>query len=513
MDFMKKVVLVLGLLLFLGFGSGMAQPQAGSFKREFRGVWIASVVNIDWPSQPGLGAEAQQRELIQLLDIHQKAGINVVFFQVRPSADALYTKSREPWSRFLSGQEGKAPQPLYDPLSFAIDEAHRRGMELHAWINPYRATFDLNPDHISAGHISKKHPEWLFNYGGKKLFNPGIPEVRAYIYEVVMDLVRQYDIDGIHLDDYFYPYPDGKPIPDWATFRKYGSGFDSIEDWRRDNVNRLIETLNVGIHSEKAYVKFGVSPFGIWENKAQHPLGSESSGFSGYRQLYADARKWAEEGWVDYLIPQVYFPFGYSAAAFENLVDWWGAHAYGRHMYIGHAVYRATERRNGWENPEQLPRQVSYIRQNPHIQGSVYFSSKSLVQNLGNFRSALENRFYKDKSLPPTMPWLDAEAPSPPRGLTLRPGRSRSVVLHWQQAPMQQTEEHVYGYAIYRFESGEEIDLENASNLLFYFYDGIQTTYTDDTVESGKSYTYVVTALDRLKNESLGSNASTILIH
>lgn len=511
-QYMRRIWRVLGIIVLWGYGLAMAQPTERSFKRELRGVWVATVVNIDWPSQPGIGAQAQQDELIRILDKHKRTGINVVFFQVRPAADALYAKSREPWSRFLSGEEGKPPYPSYDPLAFAIEEAHRRGMELHAWINPYRATFDLNPDHISPNHISKQHPQWFFTYGGKKLFNPGIPEVRKYIYQVVMDLVRNYDLDGIHLDDYFYPYPDGKPLPDQATYRTYGKGFSSIEDWRRDNVNQLIKALGEGIHAEKSYVKFGVSPFGIWENRAQHPQGSETSGFSGYRQLYADAKKWAEAGWVDYLIPQIYFPFGYPAAPFETLVDWWGDHAYGRHMYIGHAAYRINERRNGWEKPNQLPDQVQYIRGNPHVQGSVFFSSKSLMNNLGGFSTLLETQFYRDKSLPPTMPWLDAEPPAPPRGLTQRQSPEGKVILHWQQ-PVQQTQtDHVYGYVVYRFEKDEPIDMEDPGNLLFYTYDGIHTTYTDRDVEAGMEYTYIITALDRLKNESTGSNAVSVTI-
>jgi uncharacterized lipoprotein YddW (UPF0748 family) len=490
----------------------LAQNEALPPKREFRGVWIATVVNIDWPSKAGLPTHEQKNELIRILDTHQRAGINAIVFQVRPSADAFYAKSREPWSRFLTGVPGKAPSPEYDPLEFAITEAHSRGMELHAWFNPYRATFDLVNANVSNDHITKQKPEWFFTYSGKQLFNPGLPEVRDYITTVIMDVVNNYDVDGIHFDDYFYPYPDKNPLPDLQTFRKYGSGFSNIEDWRRENVNLLIEKISQKINTVKPHVKFGISPFGIWENKSQHPLGSETSGFSGYRQLYADARLWVEKGWVDYINPQIYFPFNYRAAAFEKLLDWWGDNSFGKHLYIGQAAYRATESGQGWREKDQLSRQVHYLRNNDRVQGSVFFSSKSLTTNMGGFRDALQYDLYRYKALPPTMSWLDKVPPLAPRGLTARTIKGLGVTLHWQGPKAASDGEKAYGYVIYRFEEGEDVNIENPKNILEIIYNAKNTTYTDDAVEKNKRYTYFVTSLDRLKNESPASNVRKLVV-
>ena len=292
-------------------------------KREFRGIWMASVDNIDWPSRSGLTAGEQKDELIKMLDAHQRAGINAIMLQIRPAADALYLKSREPWSKWLTGKQGVAPGPSYDPLEFAITEAHKRGMELHAWFNPYRASTDNKFAALSPQHITKIKPKWFFTYGGIKLFNPGIPEVRDYIVSVFLDVVDNYDIDGVHLDDYFYPYQiTGQHINDLLTFQKYGTGFDNIKDWRRNNVDLLIKTLSDSIHKHKPYVKFGISPFGVWANKYQNPEGSETHGGSSFFELFADSRKWVKEGWVDYINPQIYWPIDDANCPFNKLMDW-----------------------------------------------------------------------------------------------------------------------------------------------------------------------------------------------
>lgn len=502
-------VVLINLLLFSFIVSGQDINQFP--KREFRGVWIASVGNIDWPTKAGMSAGQQKAELIQILDAHQRAGINAIMFQVRPAADALYSKGREPWSRYLSGIQGQAPSPFYDPLDFAISEAHSRGMELHAWINPYRATVDAGRN-VAHNHITRLHPEWFLTYSGKKLFDPGLPEVRAYITAVVMDIVRNYDIDGIHFDDYFYPYPDKNPIPDQQTFQKYGGDFHSLDDWRRQNVNVLIKKVADSIKAEKPFVKFGISPFGIWDNLGSHPEGSATSGFSGYRQLYADAKKWASEGWIDYVNPQIYFPFNYRAAAFEVLVDWWAENSFGRHLYIGQAAYRANERGQGWRERDQLPRQIRYLRNNKQTHGSVFFSSKSLTNNMGGIRDSLQYTYYKYKTLPPTMSWLDDIAPLPPRGLTLRMAANRAVTLHWQKPNIAMDGDRAYGYVIYRFKGGDEIDLSDARKILHISYDNTYTTYTDDSIDQNTTYRYIITSLDRLKNESPPSNPESITI-
>ncbi|CAN5815923.1 glycoside hydrolase family 10 protein [soil metagenome] len=502
------------LLFFLALDL-QAQAQKLAPKREFRGVWVATVANIDWPAKPVPGGRstAQQEELVRLLDAHQRTGINAIMLQVRPSTDAFYAKSREPWSLFLTGRQGQAPEPFYDPLAFAVEEAHKRSMELHAWFNPYRATTSLIDSLISQSHITRTTPEWFFTYGDKKYFNPGLPEVRAYIVGVIMDVVRNYDIDGVHFDDYFYPYPGKTPLPDSTTFQLYGGDFPNIEDWRRNNVDVLIQTLSDSIHASKKHVKFGISPFGIWRNKAQDPEGSESNCFSGYSSLYADARKWLKEGWVDYINPQIYFPFYYAAAPYEKLLDWWSANANGKHVYVGQAAYRAMEDREGWRDRQQLPNQIRYLRQNPAVQGSVYFSSRSLTNNLAGFRDSLQQNFYRYPALQPAMAWLDDVPPPAPRNLTHQksgffPSRQKTA-LAWQGPAEGPGGEAVYGYVLYRFERGEKVDLQNPQNILRISFDRTFTSFEDEKVNPGSTYRYVVTALDRMKNESLPSNVMT----
>lgn len=481
-------------------------------KSELRGVWVATVANIDWPSKPGLNAEEQKREMSFLLDAHQRAGINAIFLQVRPSADAIYN-GKELWSRFLTGRQGQAPAPYYDPLEFAVEEAHKRGMELHAWFNPYRAAFDLVPSNTNPNHITRKHPEWFFNYGGKKLFNPGLPEVQQYIVDVILDVVRNYDIDGVHFDDYFYPYPaKGQEIPDLNTFRKYGAGFRHIDDWRRANVDQLIRRISEQVHKEKPFIKFGVSPFGIWQNQNQHPEGSETAGLSGYSQLFADARNWVQQGWVDYINPQIYFAFNNRAAAYDKLLNWWNNNSYGKHLYIGHAAYRAADNAPGWREKNQLPNQIRYLRNRFGIQGSVFFSSKSLVNNLGGIRDSLQYNFYRYKALPPNMPWLDSIPPLAPQNLQANSYQFGAVSLRWD-APEPATDgEKAYGYVVYRFNQGEDVNLQDPRSILEIIYDRNRTFFTDESVRKGRRYTYIVTAIDRLKNESGASNIQALTI-
>ncbi|WP_345949449.1 family 10 glycosylhydrolase [Mucilaginibacter sp. PAMB04274] len=472
-------------------------------KREFRGVWVATVTNIDWPSAPRLSSERQKNELVNIFDNHQQAGMNAIMLQVRPAADAFYAKGREPWSRWLTGRQGVAPEPFYDPLEFAVNEAHKRNMELHAWFNPYRATMDANTSALSPQHPIRLHPDWFFSYGGRKLFNPGLPDVREYIIQVILDVVKNYDVDGIHMDDYFYPYPiAGQRINDQATYEQYGSNrFTDIRDWRRNNVDTLIHALADSIHKYKPYVKFGISPFGIWKNKNQDTDGSETNGGSSYFEQFADSRKWVKEGWLDYINPQVYWHFGNRAAAFEKLTSWWSDNTYNRHLYIGQAAYRINEPRNsGFKNPDQIPAQIRYIRNNARIQGSVYFSSVSLRRNYGGLNDSLRNHYYATPALPPLMLWRDSVPPNAPRQLAV--GRTeRGLILHWQVPLLARDKELVYGYVIYRFYQGEKIDLSDTKHILHIQYNPMLSA-EDNTAERGKNYVYIVTAIDRMKNES-----------
>jgi uncharacterized lipoprotein YddW (UPF0748 family) len=315
-------------LLILGLFLGICLPalKAQIPKREFRGVWVATVANIDWPSRPGLSTSQQKGEILEILDKHKRNGINAIILQIRPTADALYPSDLEPWSRFLTGEQGVAPEPYYDPLEFWIVEAHRRGMELHAWLNPYRISLDT-ADVLSDQHISHSHPEWLFTYGDRSYFSPAHPQVWDFVTRVVVDVVRRYDVDAIHFDDYFYPYQiDGQELPDSLEFQIFGGEFfpDRIEDWRRHNVDTIISMLSAAIKKEKPWVKFGISPFGVWRNRSQDELGSETSaGTSNYDGLYADVLLWQKMGWIDYLMPQLYWRESHPAVGFSTLAHWW----------------------------------------------------------------------------------------------------------------------------------------------------------------------------------------------
>lgn len=492
---------LLYLLLSIPFTINAQVTTKIAPKREFRGVWVATVANIDWPSKPGLNVEKQKQELIELLDLHKANGMNAILFQVRPSADAFYAKSREPWSRWLTGTQGIAPNPSYDPLAFAIAEAHKRGMELHAWFNPYRATTSPTAAQ-SFDHMTRKRPDLFFTYGGKKQFDPGIPEVREYIVQVILDVVKGYDVDGIHFDDYFYPYPiSGQRINDDATFSKYANGFTNINDWRRNNVDLLIKQLDDSIHHHKKYVKFGVSPFGIWKNKNEDPEGSATSGLSNYTELYADSRKWVKEGWVDYINPQIYFTFTRRVAPFGTLVDWWSNNAYGRHLYIGQGAYLVNQKMEAaWRSPSQIPDQIRYIRNNNRVQGSVYFSSKSFSTVAKATGDSLRTDLYKYQALPPQMPWLDEVVPNRPQNLSAE-ALADGVHLKWEKPFVASDGETASGYVVYRFAEGEKIDVFDAKNILKISFDDT-TGFIDTRVEKGKRYNYLVTALDRLKNES-----------
>ncbi len=393
---------------------GESRAQFSSPNYEFRGVWVATVENIDWPRKRNLSVEQQKAEYLHLLDMHQKNGMNVMLVQVRPSGDAMYKSPHEPWSEYLTGKQGLAPTPSYDPLEFMITETHKRGMEFHAWINPYRAVFNVLRSSIAPNHLTKTHPEWFLVYGNTKFFNPGLPEVREHTSKIVKDLVTRYDIDGIHLDDYFYPYPvAGKQFPDEKDYKKYGKGL-SRDDWRRSNCDSIIYQLHNVIRSTNPHIKFGVSPFCVWRNKSQDPMGSDTkAGLTNYDNLYADILLWLQKGWIDYVVPQLY------RERFDKLVDynvilkWWNEHSYGRNLYIGHGIYRAGSNA-AWKDPEEIPREIQELRKYPTTQGSVYFSSSSFDRNPNGWNDSLRNHYYRYPALVPPMPWIDNSVPVQP---------------------------------------------------------------------------------------------------
>ena len=367
----KSLLCVFFLLLMAG--GVFAQVQTGSAypKREFRAAWIQSVNG----QFRGMPTEKLKQNLIGQLNSLQKARINAIIFQVRPEADALYASRLEPWSRFLTGVQGKAPEPYWDPMQFMIDECHKRGMEFHAWINPYRTKTTLKSE-LAPNHVYNIHPEWFVTYGDQLYFDPALPESRRHICMVVSDIVSRYDVDAIHMDDYFYPYPiKGKDFPDDASFARFGGGFSNKGDWRRSNVNVLIKKLHETIREIKPWVKFGVSPFGIYRNESSDPLGSKTKGLQNYDDLYADVLLWAREGWIDYNIPQIYWHIGHPVADYETLVKWWARNTENRPLFIGQSVMNTVQNADP-KNPSinQLPRKMALQRAYQTI-GSSFSSS------------------------------------------------------------------------------------------------------------------------------------------
>lgn len=357
---------------------GTPVTTAGSM----RGVWVSTVFNLDWPSSGSYGNQVkQQQEYIKMLDDLQAMGMNAVIVQVRPAADALYPSSLVPWSKFLTGTQGK--NPGYDPLAFMVNETHRRGMQFHAWFNPFRANTDAKTDTLAANHVVKKHPDWIVNSGNKLYINPGIPQARQEIIAEVMEVVNKYDIDGVHLDDYFYP--SNGTFNDDAAFKAYNSkNFASKADWRRDNINQFVQQLDQAIKSVKPQVQFGISPFGVWRNKAVDPTGSDTkAGVTAYDNMYADVRTWIRQGWVDYVTPQIYWSLSFSAAQYDKLVTWWAGEVRGTNvkLYIGHAPYKLGTTETGWQNSQEIINQLNYNTLVPEVQGSMFFSAKDLRKN------------------------------------------------------------------------------------------------------------------------------------
>ena len=392
--------------------AGTGLSQAPEIEREFRALWIATVYNIDWPSKAGLKVQEQKDELIDLLDTAKDGGINAIILQVRPEADALYESGFEPWSAHLTGEMGL--HPGYDPLAFAIEQAHERGMELHAWFNPFRAQANRTKPR-SPNHIANTRPDWIKRYANYLWLDPGNPEVRAYSIQVMLDVVRRYDIDGVHIDDYFYPYPypsndDAEPFPDDDTYERFGRG--DKDDWRRANVDRFIEALHKGIKKEKPWVRFGISPFGIW--RPGYPKGTEA-GLDAYGLLYADSRKWLRRGWMDYMMPQLYWTIDSKGQSFPKLLDWWiDENRKKRHVWPGIATDRVGDQRPASE----MAKQIDLIRKaSKGHPGHSHWSADSFINNQRGVRELLQRKTYAQRALTPPNPWLKGKAPSRPAAL------------------------------------------------------------------------------------------------
>jgi len=391
MPVMKFYLLLFTILFALG---STAQNVA---KPEFRAVWVATVDNIDWPDSPTIYAHIQKAAFLKLLNMHQRNGMNAVIVQIRPAADAFYPSPFEPWSQWLTGVQGQAPFPYYDPLEFMITETHKRGMEFHAWMNPYRAVFSITNSSITSTHITRQHPEWFITYGDKKYFDPGNKDVQRYVTNVVKDVVKRYQVDAVHFDDYFYPYRiAGKEFPDDAKYRQYGNGM-SKDTWRRSNTDSIIVMLGKAIKETNKKCRFGISPFGVWRNASVDSMGSNTKAAqTNYDDLYADILLWLRMGWIDYVTPQLYWEIDHKLADFNTLADWWAAHSYGKDCYIGIGYYRANSNA-AWKDKTQLPKQIQKIRSLPALKGMAFYSSKVFEKNPNGWNDTLRLNYFKDK--------------------------------------------------------------------------------------------------------------------
>ena len=456
--------------------------------REFRGAWIQCVNG----QFMGMSTADMQKTLTYQLDELQKDGANAIIFQVRPECDALYNSSIEPWSRFLTGEQGKAPSPYWDPLQWMIEQCHKRGMELHAWINPYRAK--TKTTHVlSPKHIAHKRRDLVFEYDGQYILNPAYDENRQYICHVVGDILRRYDVDGLHIDDYFYPYPAaGCTIPDENLYRRNPGGHSNIGDWRRYNVNLFMKEMHDTIRAVKPWVKFGVSPFGIYRNKKSDPNGSDTRGLQNYDDLYADVLLWINNGWVDYCVPQIYWQIGHPTADYKTLIQWWDRNASARPLYIGEDVERTVKYKDD-DNPNQhqMPAKSQLHDFANNVQGTVLWYAKAAVDNIGNYGMMLRNVYWRTPALQPLMPFISKK----------QPGKPRKVKMVWtSDGPM-------LCWTAPKMKSKSRDWASNAHQYAVYC-DGTLVAVTSDTffklpyVDGKTKHTYVVTSLNRIHNES-----------
>lgn len=491
---LRKLILLLALFLATGVGAQI-QQQSPYPKREFRGAWIQAVNG----QFRGIPTEKLKQTLIDQLNSLQGAGINAIIFQVRPEADALYASQLEPWSRFLTGVQGQAPSPYWDPMQFMIDECHKRGMEFHAWINPYRVKTSLKSE-LSANHLYNIHPEWFVTYNNQLFFDPALPESRRHICMVVADIVSRYDVDAIHMDDYFYPYPaKGMDFPDDASFARYGGGFTNRADWRRSNVNILIQKIHETIRGLKPWVKFGISPFGIYRNEKNDPLGSKTNGLQNYDDLYADVLLWARNGWVDYNIPQIYWQIGHPAADYEILVKWWAKNTENRPLFIGQSVMNTIQNADP-KNPSmnQLPRKMALERAYQTIGGSCQWPASAVVENAGKYRDALVQEYHKYPALVPVFDFMDDKAPGKVRKVK-KVWTEDGYMLFWTPPKAKDEMDRAVQYVVYRFGDKEKVNIDDASHIVAV----TRNNFYKLPYKDGKNkYRYVVTALDRLHNES-----------
>jgi uncharacterized lipoprotein YddW (UPF0748 family) len=497
----KSIIILIPLLIILLNDSLL--PQFLNPKREFRGIWIATVENIDFPSNKFLSSEKQKKEFLSIIDRLKNNKFNAVFVQIRPSCDAFYESSLEPWSEWLSGKQGRSPSPDYDPLKFIIEECHKRGIEIHAWFNPFRSVLNVNTSSISPQHVSQRHPEWNVDYGNYKWLNPGIPAVREYVLRVIMDVVRRYHIDGVHFDDYFYPYKvKNRKFNDEKSFIQFSRGIRNLNDWRRDNINLFVKSISDSIHKFKPGLKFGISPFGIWKNKSSDPVGSKTNGTESFNTTFSDSRKWLKEGWIDYLVPQVYWHIGNVRADYKILADWWNDNSFGKNIYLGESIYRLeSDKHIAWSSASQIPNQIILNRRLNNIKGNVFFNTSSLLKNPLGLEDSLRNNYYKYFALTPQINSNVGSILQPPFNPACQ-NLNGQILLNWlKQGNNLSTDTALY-FVIYRFGKHDQIDISHNDKIADVIY-ATETRWVDTQhAANTQGITYVITSLDKSGNES-----------
>lgn len=485
---MKNIKILVLLLFFQNILFSQLSP-----KREMRAAWISTVENIDWPSKPGLSDKQMKAEMITILDNLRSNNLNTVIFQIRPTADAYYKSTKEPASHWITGTQGVAPG--FDPLQLMIDEAGKRGMNVHVWLNPYRVQKDTVRDVLAKSHLFFKKPKLFVTYGKSRYFNPGYQETRDFVSSVVGEIVRNYDIQAIHMDDYFYPYKiTGQEFPDEEAFAKEPRQFKDKDNWRRDNVDLIIKQIRDTIIANKPEVEFGISPFGVWRNIAKDADGSNTvAGQTNYDDLYADILKWQKENWIDYVAPQLYWHIGFDKANFEVLAKWWASHKFGANVYVGHGDYKIsrTAKEPEWRSPDQIVKQIEMIRKMPNIDGSMHFTASNFLKKGDTLRKPLIENEYKYIAITPEANRITRIKPQTPTN-AVAVQKGEKGVLNWKAALNDKK------YVIYRFLKGKITDFSNPENI---YYVTTETKLEVQNVDFDK-YVYAVTALSQTQTES-----------
>lgn len=473
-------------------------------KRELRAAWVATVVNIDWPSSDTLSVSEQKAEYVSLLDGLEELNLNAVIVQVRAAGDVFYPSKYEPWSRYLTGKEGTAPQPFYDPLKWMITETHKRGMEFHAWFNPYRATFNKDTLSLDSAHAFYQHRNWLVPYGNRFYFDPGLPKVQDYTTNLILEVVQQYEVDGVHFDDYFYPYKiKDNTFNDSLSFSKHAPSGIALEEWRRANVDSLVQKVSAGIEQKKPWVQFGISPFGVWRNKSDDPGGSDTrAGQTTYDDLYADPISWLEKKWIDYIVPQLYWSMDFPAASHKKLVDWWSDLDIDPLLFVGHGAYKVRSNHDkAWNKWNEIPKQINYSQQKENVTGSMFFSAQSLVGKHPKLNRKLKKGVYRYPAIPPAQPF--------PATINLPdlPAIVQSLMLQENKVEVVFSKEYLEkwkGAVLYRC-TDQQCNVQKTENLtdIQYFSDaGNTNTLRFYYPNSKKSTAACITLIDRYGRES-----------